>query len=416
MTTIRLAVYLTKLLDVRIVPVFWMASEDHDLQEINHAYMLKQDGEIGRARFRWNEEGRPISDLPITENVKRAYDAYWSQVVPGPYTDQTRQVFSYRVDESFCQWQARVWSSLFSSRGLVVVEPHIVRAAAPDFFCFALKRTLDIRQRLDSVARRLTAAGYVPALTSEQAGTLYTFAATGQRVRVENPQDHIVGAAEHPERYSTDAALRPLLADAVFPVIASVLGPGEIAYQAMLKPLYELFRLKQPLLYPRQSYTVITGQETERLAAYQIGLLEILSEQLDLDIALGNLIPAQERELFATAHRQVERALAPLSPYVEGIDPGLARTWTQTVAHATRSLSKLEQRAFKARASQMGFSKGDLRRLQNTLLPRGRPQERVLPLAHFMNRHGAGFIDAMFEAGELGDYRHHVVTMEDGDG
>jgi hypothetical protein len=85
------------------------------------------------------------------------------------------------------------------------------------------------------------------------------------------------------------------------------------------------------------------------------------------------------------------------------------------MAHAMRSLDRLEQHVVKARARQMGFSKGELRRLGNVLLPRNRLQERVLSLAHFVNRHGPGFVDTVFGAAELGDYRHHVVTVEGGD-
>ena len=415
-TAIRLAGYLAGAFGIPVVPVFWLASEDHDLYEINHAYMVKRDGEIGRVRFRWRDQGRPISDLPITGDVRRAYEGYWERVVPTGYTDQIRELFSYRVDESFCGWQARVWSSLFSAWGLVVVEPRVLRAAAPGFFRFALQNAQDIRHRLDGVAQRLAAARYVPALTSEQAGFLYTFDAAGQRVRVQDPYACIADAASYPERYSTDAALRPLFADAVLPVVASVLGPGEMAYQAMLKPLYELFELGQPLLYPRQSYTIVARREADRLATYHASLRDVLTEQLDLDVVLDNLVPARERALFDAARCGIEQALEPLLPYVEDIEPGLTRTWAQTVAHSTRSLAKLEQHAVKARTRQLGFSKGELRRLQNALLPRGRPQERVLPLAHFMNRHGPGFIEAMFEVGELGDFGHHVVTMEGDDG
>jgi bacillithiol biosynthesis cysteine-adding enzyme BshC len=426
LTTMRLAEHLAERFETRVVPVFWLASEDHDFQEINHAYLVKRDGEIGRVRFRWREEGRPVADLPVTGDVKRAYDQYFDQIVPSSHTARIREIFSYRAEEGFGGWQARVWSSLFSSRGLVIVEPHVIRAAVPGFFRAALENVPETRRCLDDVAQRLAAADYAPALTSEQAGFLYTFDEAGRRVRVQDPQAHVARAASCPERYSTDAALRPLLADAALPVVASVLGPGEIAYQAMLRPLYDLFELPQPLLYPRQSYTILSGQEADRLASYQMGLRDVLAEQLDLDLALSNLVPAQEREYFEAARQGVERALSPLRSYVEGVDPGLARTWAQTVYYATRSLAKLEQRALKARTSQLGFSKGDLRRLQNALLPRGRPQERVLPLAHFMNRHGPGFIDAMFsiaamspiaamcEAGKLGDFSHHVVALEDG--
>jgi uncharacterized protein YllA (UPF0747 family) len=321
-------------------------------------------------------------------------------------------MFSYRAEEGLSDWQSRMWSSLFSSRGLVVVEPHVVRPAAPEFFRFALENVQELRCRLHGVGRELTSAGYSAALTSEQAGLLYTFDAAGQRVRVQDSQSHVADASRYPERYSTDAALRPLLADAVLPVLTSVLGPGETAYQAMLKPLYELFGIAQPLLYPRQGYTVVSEREVERLAAYQVDPRTVLTGQLDLDAALGNLVPQEERYLFQRAYQEIEQAFSPLRSYVRGINPGLDRTWAQTVHHAARNLAELEQRAIKARTRQLGFSKGELRRLQNAWLPRGRLQERVLPLSHFMNRYGPGFLDAMLGMGELGDFRHHMVAME----
>jgi bacillithiol biosynthesis cysteine-adding enzyme BshC len=415
MTTIRLAEHLAALYGTRVVPVFWLASEDHDFYEINHAYLVKPDGEIGRVRFRWREKGRPIVDLPVTGDVKQAYDAYWDRTVPSAYTEWVRKTFSYRAGEGYGEWQARVWSSLFSPRGLVLVEPHIVRPVVPEFFCFALENVQGIQRRLGAVAQRLTAAGYAPALTSELAGTLYTFDAAGSRVRVTDPEMHIAAAASHPERYSTDAALRPLLADAALPIVASVLGPGETAYQAMLKPLYELFEIPQPLLYPRQTYTVVAEREADRLAAYQTHPRAVLTGQLDADAVLRNLVPGQERELYDSARRGIADALAPLRSYVGSIYPGLKRTWEQTVYYATQRLDKLEQRGIEARARQLGFSKGELRRLKNALLPRGRLQERILPLPHFLNRHGPTFVDKMLGTGELGDFSHHVVLVEEGD-
>jgi hypothetical protein len=126
-----------------------------------------------------------------------------------------------------------------------------------------------------------------------------------------------------------------------------------------------------------------------------------------------DLLPVRELELFAAAQRGLTDALAPLKPYLEDIDPSLGTTWSQTLSNADRGLERLRERAFKARLSQLGFSKGELRRLQNVLLPRGRLQERVLPLPHFLNRHGLGFLDTLMSAGELLCFDHQVLTVED---
>jgi bacillithiol biosynthesis cysteine-adding enzyme BshC len=414
-TAIRLADYFEQELGARAIPVFWLASEDHDFGEINHAYVLKGDGEIGRVRFSWRQEGRPIADLPITDHIKRANDEYFQVLLPTPHTRYVRDLYAFQVGEGFAGWQARIWSQLFSARGLVVVEPHIVRAAVPEFFVAALEHVDEIEGRLGDVAQRLTAAGYVPALSSDHAGCLYTFDEQGRRVRVQAPREHVAEAALNPERYSTDAALRPLFADAALPVVASVLGPGEMAYQAMLKPLYELFSLTQPLLFPRKSYTIVAAREADRLAHYRTDVSAVLGQELDLDAVLSDLVPDVERELFRSAHREVAGALSPLHAYLEGVDPSLIRTWTQTVAASQRSLDKLEQRAFKARMGQLGFSKKDLRGAQNALLPRGRLQERIFPLAHLLNGHGPGFIDNVFSAGALEDFGHHILMVENDD-
>jgi uncharacterized protein YllA (UPF0747 family) len=289
----------------------------------------------------------------------------------------------------------------------------VVRATVPEFFGSALEWAPQIRRALEGVTVRLVEAGYAAAITSEHGGALYTFDENGQRVRVRDPGAHVQDATENPVRYSTDAALRPLLADATLPVVASVLGPGEIAYQGMLKPLYELYNLPQPVLYPRHSYTVVSQNEAERIKAYQTSVTEMLAEQVDSSEALTRLLPAAERDLFLSAQREIETALSPLRDYLEGVDPSLTRTWSQTVRRSVDSLRKLEQRATKARVGQLGFSKLELRLLQNALLPRARFQERVLPFAHFYSRHGPELVDLLFSAGELGDFGHHVLRLED---
>lgn len=411
-TTIRLAAYLQANLAGRMVPMFWLATEDHDFNEINHAYFLQRDGEVGRVRFEWDGIGRPVADLPITEDVRRAYDDYFESVQPGPYLDEVRMQFVPRDGEDYSTWQARLWSQLFSERGLIIVEPRILRRPASDFFRFSLRQAEEIQRRLEAVSKQLMSAGYAPALTSGEAGQLYTFDAQGHRVRVEDPEGHLDTAVDHSERYSTDAALRPLFADAMLPVVVSVLGPGETAYQAMLKPLYELFELPQPVLFPRKSYTVLSESEVERIAEYGTSVGAILKGGLDIDAAFRSLVPTSELEIFDSARGELEAALSPLRPYVESIDPNLGRTWERALASAVQEVNTLEERAVRARMSQRGFSKGELHRLRNVLLPRNRLQERVLPLAHFFNRYGVAFADEVLFAGDLEDFSHYVLVME----
>jgi uncharacterized protein YllA (UPF0747 family) len=106
-------------------------------------------------------------------------------------------------------------------------------------------------------------------------------------------------------------------------------------------------------------------------------------------------------------------ALGPLKPFLEQIDPSLGRTWEQTLNQSLRNLSKLESRAVKARLSQTGLSKQGLRALSNAIYPHEQLQERIFPLAHFINRYGTAFIEHLFAAGALDDFSHHVLVLEE---
>lgn len=412
LSTIRLARRLSRELGVHVAPVFWLASEDHDFGEINHAQYLRADGEIGRVSFDWHEKGRPIADLPITQGVLRALDEYWQDGAAGPFAEETRQLFTPEA-ERFCDWQASLWLRLFAQDGLIVVEPHVLRPLAGDLFRTLIEEQGAIQERLQAVAARLEAVGYAPLLPPDSAGIMYTFDAHGRRVRIASPEDAAQDAARHPERYSTDAALRPVFADTTLPVLASTLGAGEIAYQGMLLPLYQLLGAPQPLLFPRKSYTVLSAFQRERLGAYGLTPHRMLSEELDWDAILRQRMPAAELALFDTARAQVQEALAPLRPYLEGLDPNMARTWEQALNTALRNIDKLEERAINAALSREGYSRRELQTLRNVLAPRGRLQERELPLPHFWQRFGPGFLGAMREAGELEVFGHDVVTLED---
>jgi uncharacterized protein YllA (UPF0747 family) len=191
-----------------------------------------------------------------------------------------------------------------------------------------------------------------------------------------------------------------------------VLGPGETAYQGMLRPLYELFEVPQPHLFPRKSYTLVGAKEAERIAAYGMTVQEVLRGEVSPDNVMGALVPAEERRVFEAAESAIAAAMTPVRLHLVARDPRLGRTTAQHVARTQRSFAQLKVRAYRSRLRQMGYSRGELRALRNALLPRGRLQERVLPLPHFMVRHGRALLAVLLSAGELEDYSHNILVLD----
>ena len=414
-TVIRLAALLEERLGAKVVPVFWLADEDHDFTEINHAYVAKDDGEVGKVSFDWEGRGRQIADLPISDGVRTAHESYLEALPASPYNAQIEEIFAPRPGEDYTTWHARLIAQIFSRWGLIIVTPTILRVPGRAFLRTALKQSTAISTALEEAATTVSAAGYSPALSPEQVGGLYTIADSGKRVRVIDSLAHLAAVEDQPERYSPDVALRPLFADALLPVIASVLGPSEIAYHSMLKPLYHLFSLPQPIAFPRESFTVITRAEADLIKRSKTSVSAILAGKSPSTEAKHALVPSELKKGFADARDAITEDFAPLSSLVETLDPSLVSSWKGTRAAAFRALDRLEKRTLRANLAKHGLSLGALQRLRNSILPRGRLQERVFPLPHFINRHGATFVERLVSLAELDNTHHRVVTWEDDD-
>jgi len=395
----------------RVVPIFWLATEDHDFSEINRIRYLDAAGDVQTISFDWDGRGRPIEDLPITVDVRTAFDSAM-ELLPHD-AESTRALLAPVRSDDYGTWHARIWSRLFADHGLIVIEPRTVRSLAGPFFAEALASTEAIRGALREASAELRADGYPPPMDPEQVGGL--FALDDGRVRIDDPSRHAARAAEAPERYSPDAVLRPLLADALFPTLANVLGPSEIAYHALLRPLYRLFDRPQPLALPRLGYTVLDGRQASLLERCGLTVADLFAEGFDPAQATRDSASPELLARFAERKASVRAALEPLVSPLEQLDPGLPARWNQTADRIEQQLEQLEERAVRVDLARRGISLRELRRVLVEILPTGRPQERVLSLLHVAIRHGLRWILDLESSAKPGEYAHEVLTLGETD-
>lgn len=413
LSVVRCASWLSDRLRARVVPIFWLASEDHDFTEINRVRFLDDSGDVRTVSFDWTGRGRPIEHLPITPDVRTAL-AEALDMFPEQRAGD-RDLFLPNRSDDYAIWHARIWSRLFAASGLVLVEPRAVRAMAGPFFGKALRSADEITAALHRSASELRSHGYAVPLNPEEAGGVFALSEDDRRARISVPSDHVVRAADSPEDYSPDAALRPLLADSLFPTIASVLGPSEIAYQAMLCPVYRLFGLPQPLLLARHGYTLVTPRQTDLLDRCGLSTADVLSDDFDpKSVARSSASPAL-LERFAKRKAEVRATLEPLLEPLEELDPGLPKRWRQAADRIDGQIDDLEERAVRAHLARKGISVRELRRLVAEVRPTGRPQERVLSLIHVAARYGLRSIIGLESLADPDEYAHHAVTVGEPD-
>ena len=402
-TAIRLAARYQEEFGRRCVPVFWLASEDHDLGEINHAHYLAGDGSVGRVRFDWDGEGRSISELPVTPELERAAGRYFERQGNSRFVAYAAELFTPH-GSGFARSLAAGLVRLFGEHGLVVMEPHLLRPLYPEFFSRAVAAPSQVRQRLQQAAAALVADGYPVPLDPERAGMLF-HPVDGRRVRL------AAGEVPAPDSaLSTDAALRPVLADLALPSVATVLGPGEVAYQGMLQGLYELFAVPQPLIVGRQSYTIVPPSAGAVLTRFDLVPSQIVGPEFSVRTAFSAAVPASERARFAELRQHLDTLWAPLEAQVAATDPNLARTWERSLGHAARAVDRLEERTTRALMSRRGAARRELQGLRDLVWPRGRPQERILPAAHFVSQFGPQLPRALLAACDPQEPDHEILV------
>lgn len=411
LSIVRLASSLAERLGRPVVPIFWLATEDHDFTEINRAVFLERDGGLRRLTFDWEGRGRPIEQLPITPEVLAVLEEALSRF---PQESPHRAILQPGDGDDYSTWHARIWSRLFAKDGLILVEPRTIRPLAGSFFRNALTRQADVSAALDHGASHVRTAGYEPLLDPASSGRLFRFDDEGRRTRINRAEGRTDEAAEHAERFSTDVALRPLLVDSIFPTIARLLGPSEIAYHALLRPLYEMLEVPQPVAVPRSGYTLLAEAEAELLERLGLSAQEALAETFDPSTAIARMGSPELAASFDRTKTDVEAALRQLLPALTELDPNLEGRWRQTVDHAYKGIDRLQDRARRADLSRNGIATQQVQRLKASLRPSGRPQERVLSVAHAISRFGVEWIHRL-PGSECPDrFTHTAVTIRGG--
>ncbi len=394
---------------VKCVPVFWLQSEDHDFEEIDHCDVQNGAGEL--VRLRLEAPGRvlrsSLSSLPLGQNVDAALQELTAALDGLPHANEVLALFRrhYRAERTWVSSFAGVMAELFDE--LVLLDPRdeaLAQQLRPVHEravreCDAISRGL-----LERTAQ-LEGEGFAAQVHVRPGAPLSFFHPEGKdgpRFRLESREDSFGLVGREGTRtaqqllacdalcFSTSALLRPIVQDTLLPTAAIVGGPGELNYFAQMAPLYSHFGLPMPMLVPRARFRVIEARTRSLLETLGLTAADV---EVPADQVLKRLRPAAAELTAELLERRLAEAIEPILgaiPMKVGSDVEDAVMRTRKTIE--RAVSRLSGRY--ARELQRGEQTltDRLERLQRSLYPHGEPQERVLGLPGFAARHGvAGF-------------------------
>ena len=437
-TILRLAARLEADLGRPVVPVFWIASEDSDLAEVDHALITDQNGELREISLRGapqpstGAEGKlPVSRVRLGETIGNALEALESAL---PVTAFSPEVMgslrsAYAPGRSYPQAFGRLMSSLFSRQGLVLVDPSDSRLKRIAFPLF--RREIEERSPVSAAVRqqsaRLREAGYATQIElREDMLTLFhqdpgreAIALVGDGAVLKTSGRSLglrdlVGALEKdPDSFSPNAALRPLYQDTLFPTAAAVLGPSELAYFSQLTIAYERMGIPMPILFPRASVTLVEPKIGKSLAKLGLTVGEVIGRGGALiDQLLKREIPPALTAHLADGRRHVELIWGELAREIGRLDPTLRPTAELATAASLKQFAFIEKKITQAAKRKDETLRGQVKRLLASLFPRSGLQERALNILPFLARHGMRVLEEETRAIDIFEPVHHCVEIE----
>lgn len=421
----------------RFVPVFWVAGDDHDMAEIDHAYMLQPDANLARVKVTLSAESAGCSacdaqvdrsDQNLNTLRSELSAALNDEKLAGAWT----QLYAtHSMADAF----AALMYAWLGEFGLVVVPSYEVRRFGAELLLRELDE-FDITTRLiQESAVALQSAGYKAGFSGqgregphffiasepakirahlEPAGDGFqersaAFAQRGQSPRRYSKAELAELIRARPELFSCAAALRPVLQEKIFPVAAVVLGPGEIAYWAQLRKVHEHFDAVWPLVVPRATLTLIdnSGEKAMRKLGIAPGPdLFLDAEALAKRVLLGSAVGRNLDARIARIHSE----LAAMETEVNAADGGLKPLFEKSRERIAYELSRIAEKTRASLGQREGAGAARAACLAALVWPKKSPQERVLALGPFVARYPALASDLLGVI-ELPAREHLVVTL-----
>ncbi|HET9183702.1 MAG TPA: bacillithiol biosynthesis cysteine-adding enzyme BshC [Candidatus Angelobacter sp.] len=410
------------------VPVFWLATEDHDFEEINYVNLPAADH---LKKFSVNvahAEDAPVGRIVFGDEITAAVQQV--QALFGDSEVAEMLAGAYRPGENFGSAFAKFYSRAFAELGIIFLDPldaDLHRVCAP-VFRKALEQSESINQRLLARNEQLESAGYHAQVKVTPSHTLCFYFEDGARapVRLENGgfvvgahrfsgQEILAEAERCPERFSANVLLRPILQDYLLPTLFYLGGPAEIAYFAQIETVYRALAGRVTPVLPRFFATILEPRQAKLLERYRLELTDLFAgpEKLKETIAARGL-PESIIRSFDVATDHLEKALQTIQEPLENLDKTLVDAAANAGSKMRHQLQTLREKAARAEARKDSETQRHADELSTLLFPNKELQEREIGAAYFLLKYGVGVVGDLKESLRQGCTEHQVVRLRAG--
>ncbi len=416
-----------------VIPVFWIAGDDHDFDEVNHMWVIDRASEMVRVSY----DARPLIELPTSEiefsdssELEKAKEHLKKALGETDFTDDLYGLIdeAYTDSDTFVTAFGKLMASLTSELGLVFFSPGDTEAKrlAADLFLDIIDNEVELQNRLNSTNEDIRSHGYHLQVEKSADASHLFYNLDGRKPVVRHGDQYLVGEKSLsraeltdcirncPERFSPDVMTRPVLQSFLFPVVSQKGGAAEIAYLAQIGRIFELFGLVTPYYRARPSLTIVEKRFEKLLAEFEINFEELAGDiEQVVNRVLARSFPDDIEEKFNEFRNHLREHFGQFTSTSMKFDPGLKKLADQTMGKIDFAVKGFEGKVFSSHKKKSQETRDRIYRLWHALYPNRNFQERSLNITYFLSRYGRGFVDFLYEKMDSEQKAHQMVNLSE---
>lgn len=415
---------------IDVVPIFWLATYDHDLAEVNHVSLPSSEGVVETLTTSSHDvAGAAVGSVHLGDEIVPVVERAATLLGEGKAAQLLRD--TYRPGETLGTAFARLYARVFADWGVIVLDasdPELSRVAAP-IYRAAIERAEELSSALLKRGQELESAGYHQQVKVTESSVLLFTTRKGSRVPIHRQGEEFVidgeklgekltkaellgQIAAQPEQFSPNVLLRPVVEDYVLPTLAYTGGAAEAAYFAQAGAVYEALLGRVTPILPRFSATIVEPKVQRVLEKHKITITDVFKgpEELRAEIAARNL-PADLKAAFATAKVSFDSSFSGLKNSLEKLDRTLVDAAETARSKMQHQLEKLHSQAARAESQKGELVARHAEYLSNSLYPEKGLQERGVGAIYFLARYGEQLLHDIYGAIHTDCHDHQSLEL-----
>ncbi|MDH7603716.1 MAG: bacillithiol biosynthesis cysteine-adding enzyme BshC [Melioribacter sp.] len=432
-TAIKLSQYLKERYDnYQFVPIFWLEGDDHDFEEVRKFSILNNNNELISLKYDdglEEEINRGCIGLKsFNNNLEKLFEDLIIHLRETEFKNSVIELLKsfYKPGDTFLTSFRNLMIRIFDDYGLIVFNPldsEVKKLLTPIFS----EEIINYRNHtIQLVERSAELEETYHAQVKVKPINLF-FIENNERLLIEPVEEEyrlkgrrkkftkdelLEQLNKFPEKFSPNVLLRPICQDYLFPTAFYIGGPSEISYFAQLSPLYDIYNIVQPVIYPRASATIVEKNVKSIIEKYNLDYLNLFTTEEELITKIIEQNSTTDiNSLFENSQSDIEKILFGLAENLSSIDKSLFDITNKTKIKIEENLNYLKTKALELEKSKHEVTIRQLTKARNNLYPNNNLQEREINFIYFANKYGLDILKWIFNELTINKFEHQILEL-----